>query len=80
METANLRVGKQKNMNLNYSAADVAWNHTDGKQPTLLLENTALMSVCLSVCQTSAVTVTVFVLVLRCLLFSLSVEWYNAFR
>ncbi|XP_076468926.1 GATOR2 complex protein WDR24-like [Babylonia areolata] len=29
VEMANLRVGKPKNMNLNYSAADVAWNHTD---------------------------------------------------
>ncbi|KAL8586391.1 hypothetical protein ACOMHN_023006 [Nucella lapillus] len=28
-EIANLRVGKQKNVNLNYSAADVAWNHCD---------------------------------------------------
>ena len=31
MEIANLRVGKHKNINLNYSAADVAWNHHDGK-------------------------------------------------
>ena len=30
VETINLRVGKPKNMNLNYSAADVAWNHNDG--------------------------------------------------
>ena len=37
-EIANLRVGKHKNINLNYSAADVAWNHHDGK--------VALTSVC----------------------------------
>ncbi|KAK7109667.1 GATOR2 complex protein WDR24-like isoform X2 [Littorina saxatilis] len=29
VETSNLRVGKPKNINLNYSAADVAWNHND---------------------------------------------------
>nr|KAG5698058.1 hypothetical protein BaRGS_016706 [Batillaria attramentaria] len=28
-EVVNLRVGKQKNINLSYSAADVAWNHND---------------------------------------------------
>lgn len=29
VESTNLRVGKQKNINLSYSSADVAWNHND---------------------------------------------------
>lgn len=35
-ELVNLRVGKVKNINLTYSAADVAWNHNDGKTVTYL--------------------------------------------
>lgn len=50
VETSNLRVGKPKNINLNYSAADVAWNHNDGKAVIQILFNSEFSIICFCVC------------------------------